>query len=519
MLFHELYYRALQMHPEGISVVLGDAQLTYTKLHEQVEAVAAGMMARGLECGDRVAIYAAQGIEMVVAMLATSRAGGVFVPINPGLKSAQVGHILDDCSPHMLIVDKGRYAALAGVAMPGHVVVLSDDAPEASIAWLALVSSDIALADTRSEEELAALFYTSGSTGRPKGVMLSHANLVEGARSVSSYLANSRHDRLLCALPLSFDYGFSQLSTALSVGARVVLINYLFPKDVLNAVDRHGITGLACVPPLWQQLVALGWPEDDMNSLRYITNSGGQLPASTVQELRQRLPQAQLFLMYGLTEAFRSTYVDPDRQDLAVNAIGLPIPGATIDVVNPEGEICAVGEQGELVHSGPLVAQGYWQDPARSAIRFRPAPEGSEQAGKPAVWSGDIVYRDEEGILYFVGREDGQIKTSGYRVSPTEIEEAILALDGVAECVVVGAPHEQLGQAIIVFVTFEENTSLDEPTILRHGKQLLPAFMVPRDVMIREVLPRNANGKHDRVALQAEVSSRYADPADVQKDS
>ena len=227
--------------------------------------------------------------------------------------------------------------------------------------------------------------------------------------------------------------------------------------------------------------------------------------------MRSRLPEAQLFLMYGLTEAFRSTFVDPGRHDLAVNAIGLPIPGATIDVVNGNGEICRAGEEGELVHSGPLVAQGYWQDPARSAIRFRPAPKGSEQAGRPAVWSGDIVYRDAEGIFYFVGREDGQIKTSGYRVSPTEIEESVLALDGVVECVAVGAPHPQLGQAIVLFVAMEPAAVLDQASLLRHCKQQLPAFMVPRSVRFSQDLPRNANGKHDRAALQEEVAGLFAE--------
>ena len=511
MLFHQLYQRAAQQSSEDTALIFGDLILTYGELHGQVERAAGGLQALGVKAGDRVAIYAAQGLEMVISMLAVSRSSAVFVPINPSLKAVQVGHILEDSKPVALVVDRGRLAALNDVALPDHVVVIGADEASVDQTWEALVDTALASPCSVGQNDLAALFYTSGSTGRPKGVMLSHKNIVEGARSVSTYLANKSTDRLLCALPLSFDYGFSQITTALYVGATTVLINYLFPKDILNAVERHGVTGLACVPPLWQQLVALDWPEGAMDSLRYMTNSGGQLPEATVNSMRSRLPEAQLFLMYGLTEAFRSTFVDPGRHDLAVNAIGLPIPGATIDVVNGNGEICEAGEEGELVHSGPLVAQGYWQDPAQSAIRFRPAPSESEQAGRPAVWSGDIVYRDAEGILYFVGREDGQIKTSGYRVSPTEIEESVLALDGVAECVAVGAPHPQLGQAIVLFVAMEPAAVLDQAFLLRHCKQQLPAFMVPRSVRFSQDLPRNANGKHDRAALQEEVAGLFVE--------
>ncbi len=361
---------------------------------------------------------------------------------------------------------------------------------------------------------MVSIFYTSGSTGKPKGVVLSHRNMVAGAESVSTYLENTADDRLLAVLPFSFDYGFSQLTTAFRVGASVVLMDYLFARDVPKAIERHRVTGLAAVPPLWIQLAEVPWPAGVTAHLRYLTNSGGRMPRATLERLRELLPKTQPFLMYGLTEAFRGTYLPPDQLDLRPDSMGKAIPNAEILVVRPDGTACDADEPGELVQRGALVALGYWNDPVKTAERFKPLP--GQRAELPiaemAVWSGDTVRRDAEGYLYFVGRRDEMIKTSGYRVSPTEVEEVVYASGLVGDAVAVGAPHPALGEAIVLVCSAPASGPAGDElatALLAHCKAQMPGFMVPQRIEWLDVLPRNPNGKFDRPALAARCKAAF----------
>jgi acyl-CoA ligase (AMP-forming) (exosortase A-associated) len=336
--------------------------------------------------------------------------------------------------------------------------------------------------------------------------------MVAGATSVASYLEMVPGDRILAVLPLSFDYGLSQLTCAFYVGASVVLMNYLFPKDIVKAVLDEGITGLAAVPPLWNQLARLPWPQ--RCSLRYLTNSGGAMPRATVDALRGVLPEAQLFLMYGLTEAFRSTYLPSSEIARRPGSMGRAIPNAEVMVVRPDGTRCAPHEPGELVHRGALVSLGYWNDPVKTAERFRPAPDQDPALPltEMAVWSGDTVYADEDGYLYFVGRGDDLIKASGYRISPTEIEEVVHASGLVEEAVAFGVAHPELGQAIVLLAV--AGADLTPQALLKACQQQLPAYMVPAHVALRaEQFPRNPNGKIDRKLLQAPFLTFFERPA------
>lgn len=362
---------------------------------------------------------------------------------------------------------------------------------------------------------MAAIFYTSGSTGKPKGVVLSHRNLVTGANTVASYLANDSSDVILAALPLSFDAGFSQLTTGFRAAARVVLLNHLLPRDLVNTIAKEFITGLTAVPPLWIQLTQIEWPSAVSNTLRYIANTGGRMPQETLRVLRARLPRTQVFLMYGLTESFRSTFLPPEQLDRRPTSIGKAIPNAEVLVLRPDGSPCGPNEPGELVHRGALVALGYWNDQARTAERYKPLPigAGGREAGivlpEMAVFSGDIVSMDEEGFLYFLGRNDEMIKTSGYRVSPTEVEEALYATRLVGEAAAFGIEHAELGQAIVVIATPVGGGKLDVSALDIECRKRLPAYMVPTRIVVEDgPLPRNPNGKIDRKLLAA----NYAHP-------
>jgi acyl-CoA ligase (AMP-forming) (exosortase A-associated) len=419
-----------------------------------------------------------------------ARAGLVHVPINPALKRGQAAHILDDSGARLLIGNAARLSSLNG-----------PDAAEARfVAVEEWQSGDEALpASTRDPAELVALLYTSGSTGRPKGVMLSHANLWLGAISVAHYLGLSSDDRTLAVLPLAFDYGQSQLFSTWAAGGHAIAFDYLLPRDVVRSVGRHDVTVLAGVPPLWLQLAEADWSGGEGGSLRTLTNSGGHLPAPTVRKLRALFPAAQLHLMYGLTEAFRSTHLDPALVDEKADSIGTAIPFAEVMVVRPDRSEAAADQEGELVHAGPLVAQGYWRDPQRTAERFRPAPAGSRYGGT-AVWSGDRVVRGDDGLIRFRGRDDAMIKVSGNRVSPTEIEEAALASGAVGDAIAIGIPDERLGQAILLVAV--PNGKNADARLRSFLLAELPSFMHPRQILWRDALPLSANGKVDRAALQ-----------------
>jgi acyl-CoA synthetase (AMP-forming)/AMP-acid ligase II len=288
---------------------------------------------------------------------------------------------------------------------------------------------------------------------------------------------------------------------------------------VVRAVERDRITGLAAVPPVWIQLADLDWPAGITDHLRYITNSGGRMPRATLDKLRASLPRTRPFLMYGLTEAFRGTYLPPEEIDRRPDSMGKAIPNAEILVVRPDGTRCEPDEPGELVQRGSLVALGYWNDPDKTAERFKPLPGQRPELPikELAVWSGDTVRMDTEGFLYFVGRRDEMIKTSGYRVSPTEVEEVIYASGLVGDAVAFGAPHPTLGEAIVVVCSAPSPTSLGEgrgegspfDLLLTYCKQKMPNFMVPAHVAWLDTLPRNPNGKFDRPALATQFKSVF----------
>ena len=493
-LLHELIAHAAARTPQDIALVDGEQHIDYATLWQQVQDCASRLRAFDLPSRARVAIYLEKRSETIIACFGATLAGLVFVPINPLLKPAQVEHILRDCAVSVLISSAMRLETLAPT--------ISQCPALCRVAGVDFFSAPVPAATSGpqpvpDDSALAAIFYTSGSTGRSKGVMLSHRNLVVGAQSVAQYLENRPDDVLLAALPLSFDAGFSQLTTAFWSGARVILLNYLVPRDVLLALQRHRVTGLTAVPPLYIQLAQLDWPAGCADSLRYFANTGGHMPRDILDRLRARAPAARPFLMYGLTEAFRSTYLPPTEVDRRPDSIGKAIPNVQIHVLRPDGTPCDAEEPGELVHGGPLVSLGYWNNPEASDERFRPLPGSGERC----VFSGDTVRRDAEGFLYFVGRRDEMIKTSGYRVSPTEIEEALYASGQVGECVAFGVPHATLGQTIHVIAT---SPQASEANLLAACRKTLPAYMVPSRIELRPgPLPRNPNGKLDRAELRA----------------
>lgn len=523
--FHQLIAKTSQKKPQNIALQRKDLQLNYKELNQKIIDAAHGLLSQGLQTAERVAIYLPKQFEAVIGLFATTFAGGVFVPVNPLLKAAQVKYILADCQVSILITSYNRYKQLRDTLSSIDsltTVILTDckveNCPPNCLRWEDCMQQDKTDNEQSKQtfpktkpQQMAAILYTSGSTGQPKGVVLSHINLVEGARSVADYLNNTADDKLLAVLPFSFDYGLSQLTTAFLTGACVVLLEYLMPRDVVNAVARYRITGLAAVPPLWIQLAELDWPKEATTSLRYITNSGGVMPGTTLSQLMSILPQASPFLMYGLTEAFRSSYLAPEELANRPGSMGKAIPNAEILVINCQGEVCRSHEEGELVHKGVHVAMGYWQAEEKTAEKFRPLPTQlhHQYGDEIVVWSGDQVKTDDNGFLYFVGRNDEMIKSSGYRISPAELEETLYAHYSINEVAAMGIAHPRLGQAILLVIKPSNRSEFEHQPLLTFCKKSFPNFMQPQSIQLVDSLPRNPNGKINRTLLSIQFQDLF----------
>ena len=528
-LLHQLVSVAAWREPGRTALLAVGKEWTYAELADAVQCFSAGCRALDVERSDRVAIYLEKRFETVVASFGAPAAGAAMVPINPILKAEQVAFILQDCDVRILVTSPERLLTLGPVLAQckalRHVVLTHPELRPTLLPpgilvhlWSDFLASPQTAGHRVIDTDIVAILYTSGSTGKPKGVVLSHRNMVSGAKSVAGYLDNCASDTLLAVLPLSFDAGFSQLTTAFHVGARVVLLNYLMPRDVLRAMLSGQVTGLTAVPPLYIQLSQLDWPAGIGDHLRYFANTGGRMPRETLGLLRQRVPKAKPFLMYGLTEAFRSTYLPPEEVDRRPDSIGKAIPNADILVLRANGSPCDIDEAGELVHRGALVGLGYWNDAEKTAERYKPLPPRAAagidglQLPEFVVFSGDTVRRDAEGFLYFIGRRDEMMKTSGYRVSPTEVEEVLYACQMVGECVAFGVEHAVLGQAIQVIATLAAGAeTLNTAALLAECRVRMPAYMVPSAIdIVSGPLPRNPNGKIDRKLLVGEWLARQS---------
>lgn len=515
-LIHHMLRTSGEHFPDKEALVHGHDRLTYKEVARRTGGVARGLRNSGLQRGHRVGIYLEPSVAQVLSIFGVSEAGGVYVPINASLFPEQVAHIARDSGMVGLITTPAKLASL-GDALSQisslKFIVLSGggDKPQASLPCYSLeefceIAGPSRWHENSISKDLAAILYTSGSTGKPKGVMLSHANVMAGSSIVSTYLSISSSDRILAVLPFSFDAGMNQLMTAFQQGGTIVLINFVFAREIVQALLKERITGLAGVPTLWSLLAQPNstMQKQPLPDLRYITNTGGAMPQAVLKVLRSTLPATKIFLMYGLTEAFRSTFLPPAELDRRPTSMGKAIPDTEILVVNDQGQLCKPGEPGELVHRGPTVSLGYWNRPEDTARALRPNPLLPPEMGdcERVCYSGDLVKTDEDGFLYFIGRRDTMIKSSGFRISPTEVEEVLLQTDKIRGAAVIGIPDELVGQTIKAFVVPRDGESLDAEALLAACGEKMPRYMVPKFIEVLPELPKTSSGKVDYPALR-----------------
>ena len=518
--FNDLLHNSVERDPGKVAIVDGKSEHTYEDLSRGSDALAAALQDAGVAKGERVGILMDKYWEAIVAMLAATRIGAAFVNVNPMLKPPQVRYIAEDCDIRVMVGDfsklddmepktaerafyRGEKPDSPGVS--GELVDLAE----------VLHGGDKPKNVSVSEVDLATILYTSGSTGMPKGVSTSHRNFVSGAQIVSTYLENTSDDRILSALPLNFDAGLNQFTTSLRVGATLALLRSRLPGDLLKGLRRHEITGVTGVPPLWSLLLrgSKSIEEEPLTRLRYIANTGGRIPQANLDELRRLLEPSgtKIYLMYGLTEAFRSTYLPPEEIDRGTECIGKAIPDTQIMVINKQGEECAPGEVGELVHRGPTVAMGYWgkEEATRKAYRPNPLAPPELLDVERVVYSGDQVRRDEEGFLYFVGREDAMIKSQGYRMSPEEIENLLIGSGLVHEACAFGVPDPNVGHQVMAVVSLKNGGDEDVLEQIReYTVKNGPPYMVPKEIIVRDELPKTPSGKIDRKGISNAYANR-----------
>ena len=515
-LIHHLLENSVGQYPDKIAVKDGERALTYQQLYE--DSIKLGNLLWALKAGkgERVCILLDKSIEQIVSFFGASFGGSVSVFINPILKKDQVEHIIKDCDARILITMKREWEKYK-IDLPIKKIYLDDtvnseDQDGINIYWkdaTEKVEREKPL-DDQISDDIANIIYTSGSTGKPKGVVITHRVLVEGAEIVSGYLNITDRERIISVLPFNFDYGLNQLTASVLNGATLILHRFFLANDLLRALEKEKVTGLAGMNPIWVKIFNERFStqkEYDFSNLRYITNSGGKVPEAIVKKMRAFFPQTKIYLMYGLTEAFRSTYLPPGEIERRPNSIGKAIPNVEILILNENGEECKPGEVGELVHRGALITRGYWNDPEKTGKVFRRNPLLKDQGhlNETVVFSGDLVKKDEEGFLYYVSRKDSMIKTMGYRVSPTEMEEYLMKLDGIVDAVAFGKEVET-GDQIIVAVLRTNSAQMDDKQIMAQCRKNLPEYMVPREVHFEKEFPKTANGKVDRTFLQKKWS-------------
>ncbi|SFN00066.1 class I adenylate-forming enzyme family protein [Dokdonella immobilis] len=498
--------RIARVEPGRRAIAEGERRIDYGTLWAQARAFAAFLRASGIDAGDRVAVILPNCIEAVVACHGCWLAGAAIVPLNAQARARDIAPWLRHCAARCVVYQAGHRdseLALEAIAEPIlRVATGTSGVDGASIAWADALAAAAPSAPVEYQaSDLAMILYTSGTTGAPKGVMLSHANLAANVDSIVRYLELGKDDSIVSVLPFYYSYGASVLHTHLSVGAFLVIeANLVFPHLMVETMARERVSGFSGVPSTFLLLLnRVPLANYDLSSLRYLTQAGGAMAPATAQRLREALPQARLYIMYGQTEATaRLAWMPPERLDEKPGAVGMPIDGVELVVRRENGQPADVMEVGEVHARGPNVMLGYWRNPEATAAVLQDG------------WlrTGDMGHFDADGFLYLAGRRSDMIKTGAHRVHPKDVEEAIAELPWIAEVAVVGVDDDTLGQVIKAFVVTDAEHRSNANAIKAHCRERLAAYKIPKFIEFVDALPKTASGKIRRTQLTATTEPR-----------
>lgn len=512
-----LIERANRKSPESIAIIDGDKKLTYSELYTKINQVAHYLSELELPKGSRIGIYSYKGAEQVIAILAVMSTDYIFVPISRLLKPEQVSHIIGDCGITCIITDKAKLKSIDEVDFNG--TIITHEATNREMVSFEEIYKCCTKKYTCKVggHSNAVITYSVGSSGSPKGIVITHRNLVDSARVAAQYLDIKQDDVISGILPFIFDYGLNQICCAVYKRATLAVHSMLLSSNFFNHVLNDKVTIIPLMPIHITQMFddeSIRVPHPKLlANVRQITSSGGKLTDKMIKDIDTHYPNAQFYSMHGLTEAFRSTYLDPSQLKIRPESIGKPIPDVEIYVVNEEGEECKPREVGELVHRGGYIYKGYWNakietDKLYKSIKVleKIVNLDGDLTDEIVVCSGDYVYKDEEGYIYFVSRKDEIIKSRGFRISPHEIEKvAYENLPLLKECVIFSIENEKIEEEIVM--VYSADGEIPKNEILFELKKHLPNHMIPAIVIYKQKLPlsNQSGGKIDKERLKKEV--------------
>ncbi len=501
MLVNDFLEQSANRFPRKVALISKNIRLTYIEIENAANSLANALINYGLHKQDRVAVYLENSIESVISIFGILKASGVFVIINPQVKSKKLRYMLNDCQVKILITDSKHFDEISSIISNCSNLkkVIITDNYKCDYSFLYKFEDTLKYPITTPlnnsiDIDLASLIYTSGSTGYPKGVMLTHINMVSAANSIIEYLENNSEDIILNCLPISFDYGLYQILMSFKFGGTVVLEkSFIYPYQIIDRIIKEKVTGFPIVPTIAAILLKnLNLLKYDFSRLRYITSTAQVLPVKYIVQLQKVFPNTKIYSMYGLTECKRVTYLPPEELSRRPNSVGKAMPNVEIYLINKRGEkIIKPGEIGELVVRGSNVMKGYWNLPEENARKLR----SGLFPGEKNLFTGDLFKMDHENFLYFVARKDDMIKTAGEIVSPKEVENILYEIDDILEAGVIGVPDEFLGYAIKAFVVLKDDSKLTEEEIILYCSKNLEKFMVPKYIEIRKQMPKTSTGK------------------------
>jgi acyl-CoA synthetase (AMP-forming)/AMP-acid ligase II len=486
-------------HPNKNALVLNEKSLTYSDLLTKVNQVAFYLNELDLPKGSRIGIYSNKGIEQVIAILSILSTDYVLVPLTKLLKPEQVEYIIKDCDIKCIITDKLKLESIEEIKFDGHII--SYETTHKDIASFEEIFKyyNKPYSCQINGHDNAVITYSFGITGTPKGIVISHRNLIDSARVVSHYLSLEEEDVISGILLFNLDYGLNQIFCSLYKRATLALHRFILASDFFNHLINDNVTVIPLMPINITQMF-----DEDLHRLpsaellaniRIITSSGGNVTPKMLNDIQKYFTNAKFFSMHGLTEAFRSTYLDPSQINIRPTSIGKSIPDVELYIIDEEGKECAPREIGELIHRGGYIYKGFWNAPEETNQRFKSIDilknvinlEG-QLRDEVVVKTGDYVYKDEEGYIYFVSRHDDMIKTRGFRVSPYEVESVVINnISQIEQCAVFSIENEDIEEEIIL--VYSARSELSEKEITFELKKHLASYMIPSRIVYKKSLP------------------------------
>lgn len=473
----EQFFVSADRYADKSAVFQGDTATSYAELANQVRSIATHLKDKGIEKGDRVALLMDNSPAYIASYYAIWAVGGVAVALNTALMVSDVDNLCKHSGAKLLIHDKRFKVDTLSIETQNFDDLNIEKGYDQNYSFPEL-------------EGLASIIYTSGTTGHPKGVTLSHKNLASNIQSIVEYLQLDSNDKLMCVLPFFYSYGSSVLHSHLATGAALVLENsFMYPQKVLEKMVATEVTGFSGVPSTYALLLdRTKLTETQIPTLRYLTQAGGGMPATDIEQFTAAWPRIDFFVMYGQTEASaRITYLPAGNLKNKMGSAGIAIPGVEIEIRNEQDEKCSPKEQGEICARGDNLMVGYWED-----------QEETDKTIKGGwLYTGDLGYQDEDGYVYIVGRNKEMIKTGAHRIAPREIEEKIVELPGITEVAIIGVTDRVMGQVIKAFVVRSsgEDQQIEPRDIMRYCKQNLAMYKIPKHIEFVEDLPKTASGK------------------------